>query len=88
MSKAIIYEDEKSKMIFTEENKIYFPLPTGGYAESRTLLKTLPKKMNDKKKMVELYLSMNYKEASRLHLRNSLSKGRKGRLYEGEFNEQ
>ena len=88
MSKAITYKDAKSTLVFTEGNKIYFLTPTGSYIEARDLLVQLKGNMlKDKKHLIELLLSMDYKEASRYHLRIMNAKNRKGKLFEGDFNE-
>lgn len=86
MVKAIIYKDEKSCMVFCEDKKIYFENPLGGYIEARDLLKSAPMSMKSKKGMIELLLSLPYNEAAKLHLKNNNSKGRKGKIFEGEFN--
>jgi phosphoheptose isomerase len=88
MTKAVIYKDSKSTLVFTEGNKIYFLTPTGSYVEARDLISGLTGNiLKDKKQLIELLLSMDYKEASRHHMRIMNAKNRKGKLCEGEFNE-
>ena len=92
---AIIYKDEKSSMIFCEDGRIYFE-NKGTYVDAKDALKAIKSYkmykimpgMIERKAMIEKYLSMKYDEAAKLHCKNQTSKGRKGKIYEGEFNGQ
>jgi hypothetical protein len=90
MVKAVIYMDEKSSLVFCPDGKVYFKNPVGGYIEARDILKSIKfvPKMSEKKQMLEKMLSMDYKKAAEFHLKNQKSKGRKGKLFEGEFNDK
>lgn len=87
MSKAIIYKDEKSEMIFCENGNIYVKNGFGGYMEVNQIISRLPKSMKEKSDMLKVYKTLGYKKASKLHLRNNKAKGRQGSLSEGVFNE-
>lgn len=92
MTKALIYEDDFGILIFCEDRRIFAKNPLGGYSDLGKNLKgldRLPKTKEQKEKVEQLkrLLKMDYKEAGKTHFNNCKSKGRKGKLYEGEFNE-
>jgi len=97
MAKAIIYTDEKSIAVFCIDGRIYFKGNNSRhFVEARVMLESLSlintKPIKEKKASVEKLLTMNYKDAARLHLANQMSKDavaskRRGKLNEGEYND-
>ena len=89
MTNSIIYEDDKSCVVFCEDGRIFFrDSKSGNFYNAVDIVKSLPRRMKDKAQMIEKYLSMNYKEAARLHLKYSIHKKRYGKLKEGDFYEK
>jgi len=93
MTKAIIYKDDKSQVAFCEDGRIYFKSENSRfYIEAKEILKSLDaiktKGITERKELLNKLISMNYQEAAKFHLENQKSKGRKGKLFEGEYNDK
>lgn len=93
MTKAIIYQDDQSSAVFCVDGKIYFKsMNSRFYVEAREVLKSLSliktKGIMERKAQIEKLLTLSYKEGAQLHLQEQLKKGRKGKLFEGEFNDK
>ena len=101
MSKGIFFKcnnDHKKtySIFFSEDNKIYLET-NGSYVEARTALEELNKHpilvkrmpgMTEKKQMMEKMVAMNYKDAANFYADYQKSKGREGKLFNGEFNDK
>jgi hypothetical protein len=101
MTKAIIYKytgmyNKDHCIFFCEDGHIYFE-SNGLYVDAKDALAELNKKAKlikrmpglvERKKMIENLLSMKYDEAAKYHLKYQKSKGREGKLFEGEFNDK
>ena len=101
MVKCIIYKDDQSQMFFCVNGRIFIE-SKGSYVDAKEVLRVTKGKtiqflqggktikflqgLKERQKQIEKLLSLGYKEASKLHLKNQLEKGRKGKLFEGEFN--
>jgi hypothetical protein len=93
MTKAIIYKDDQSEAIFCVDGGIYFKsLNSRFYVEAREVLSSLKliktKGITERKIQIEKLLTLSYKDAAKYHLENQKSKGRKGKLYAGEYNDK
>jgi hypothetical protein len=96
MSKCLIVKTQdsikKATVFFCEDGEIYFETK-GSYAEARDVLdslggvaiKFLPG-MADRIKLIKKLLEMNYKDAANFYFKDQKSKGRKCKIFEGEFN--
>jgi hypothetical protein len=101
MVKAIVYKyvgmyNKEHTMFFCEDGKIYIE-NDGLYVEARDALVELNKKAKliqripglvERKKMIEKLLTMKYNEAAKFHYDYQKSKGREGKLFDGEFNDK
>lgn len=92
MSKCVIYQDEKSSVYFCKDGRIFFK-DKDSYVNAKDALEALNSKvvkflpgMQERKKEITKLLSMCYKDAAKYHLNSQLAKGRKGKLFDGEFN--
>lgn len=93
MTKAIIYKDDLSEAVFCIDGRIFFKSNNSRYyVEAKEILKSLnlikTKGIKERKEQINKLLSMKYEEAAKEHLNNQVSKGREGKLFEGEFNDK
>ena len=93
MTKAIIYKDDQSEVAFCYDGTIHFKNNNSRfYVEAREILKSLSliktKGILERKVHLERLLIMDYKDAAKLHLLTQKAKGRKGKLFEGEYNDK
>ncbi len=91
MTKAIIYQDEKSEVIFCVDGKIYFKNKlSNSYVEAEEMLKSLSKLkipgIKERRDFLKKLKTMKYDKAAQYHNQRQISKGRKGKIFEGEFN--
>lgn len=91
MTKAIIYKDNQSEAVFCVDGGIYFKsLNSRFYVEAKEVLNSLKliktKGIMERKIQIEKLLTLSYKDGAKLHLQEQLKKGRKGKLFEGQFN--
>jgi len=101
MTKCLIFKyngknNKEYSIFFCVDNKIYLE-SNGSYVEAKTALEELNKHpvlvkrmpgMTEKKEMMEKMVAMKYKDAAKFYAEYQKSKGREGKLFNGEFNHE